>query len=102
MSGTSGGLGTPELMLIEQRVSNETPSVLVAYLLWFFLRILSGHRFYLGKVKSAILQIILNCMLIGLIWTFIDAFLIPGMIRQDQAAIRDRLIRTATVGLLPR
>lgn len=84
-------LGTAEQSLIEQRVTNEAPSITAAYLLWVFLGFFSGHRFYLGKTGSAIAQTLLNFILIGLIWTFIDAFLIPGMIREKQTEIRNRL-----------
>ena len=83
-------LSTAELSLIEQRVTNEGPSTGVAYLLWFFLGFFSAHRFYLGRTGSAIAQFLLNCILIGLIWTLIDAFLIPGMIREKQDQIRNR------------
>ena len=93
------GIGTPELMLIEQRVTNDGKSVAVAFLLWLFLGVFSAHRFYLRRPGTAILQILLNCILIGLIWVLIDAFLIPGMVRIEQAKLRDRLIREVTVGL---
>lgn len=56
-------------------------SMLVAYILWFFLGFFSAHRFYTGRTGSAIAQLILNFLVIGLIWTLIDVFLIPGMVR---------------------
>lgn len=85
------GLSTTELMLIEQRVTNETPSTGAAYLLWFFMWWVSAHRFYLGRPGSAILQIVSYFVLIGFLWVLIDVFLIPGMIRDKQAGIRQRL-----------
>ena len=84
-------LTTAQLSLIEQRVANDAPSVLVAYLLWFFLWLLSGHRFYLGRPGTAILQILSYFILIGFIWVLIDAFLIPGMVRQKRDEIRRRM-----------
>ncbi len=62
-----------------------------AYLSWFFLGILSAHRFYLGRPGSAILQILLFFVLVGFIWLVVDLFLIPGMVRERQEAIRQRL-----------
>jgi len=70
-------------------------SPLVAYLLWFFLGMLGGHRFYLGRIGSAVAILlltiaswILTFVAIGLvlllipgIWVLVDAFLIPGMVR---------------------
>ncbi|MGL4312650.1 MAG: TM2 domain-containing protein [Sphingomonas sp.] len=84
-------LTTAELSLIEQRVANDGPSPVVAYLLWFFLGWLSGHRFYLGRPVSAVVQILSYLILIGVIWWIIDAFLISGMIREKRDAIRDEL-----------
>lgn len=83
-------LTTQDKMLIEQRVTNQSPSVAVAYLLWFFLGFLSGHRFYLGRTGSAIAQILLNIIIVGFIWVLIDAFLIPGMIRDNQEKLREK------------
>lgn len=86
-------LSTQEQMLIEQRVTNETKSVVLAYMFWFFLGIVSGHRFYLGKPASAILQILSYFIIVGVIWYFVDLFLIPGMIRQHQERVRERFTR---------
>jgi TM2 domain-containing membrane protein YozV len=84
-------LSTQEQILIEQRVTNEGPSVVVAYLFWFFLWFVSAHRFYLGRKTSAVLQILSYFVVIGFIWVLIDIFLIPGMVRDRQQQIRDRL-----------
>lgn len=83
-------LNTAQLSLIEQRVANDGPSTGVAYLLWFFLGLVSAHRFYLGRPVSAILQILSYLILVGLIWWLIDGFLIPGMIRSKNDEIRRR------------
>lgn len=83
-------LNTAQLSLVEQRVANDGPSTGVAYLLWFFLGLLSGHRFYLGRPVTAILQILSYFILIGFIWWVIDGFLIPGMIRNKKDDIRQR------------
>jgi TM2 domain-containing membrane protein YozV len=88
-------LTTEEKMLIEMRVANESPSTATAYLLWIFLWFVSAHRFYLGRPGSAVLQILSYFIVIGFIWVLIDAFLIPGMIRDKQDTIRRRLERSA-------
>ncbi len=59
--------------------------------MWFFLGILSAHRFYLGKPGTSILPILTFFIQIGLVWLLVDAFLIPGMIRKKQDDIRSRL-----------
>lgn len=90
---------------IEQRVANESRSVLVAYLLWFFLGFFGAHRFYLGRWGSALLMLVLfgigsalTFLLVGYIplalvglWWLLDALLIPGMIATDNAMLRWRL-----------
>jgi len=88
---TNMPLSVQEKILIEQRVANESKSVVVAYLLWLFLWFASGHRFYLGRPGTAILQILSYFILIGFIWVIVDAFLIPGMIREQQNEVRRRL-----------
>jgi TM2 domain-containing membrane protein YozV len=80
-------------------------SVVVAFLLWFFLGYLGAHRFYAGKTVSAIVQLVLSLIgaaltfagvgfvLLGVvgIWLFIDIFLLPGLIRNHNLALVSRL-----------
>lgn len=84
------GLTTQDRILIEQRVTNDGPSIVVAYLLLIFLWFVSAHRFYLGRARTAVLQILSFFILIGFVWVLVDLFLIPGMIRERQDAIRRR------------
>jgi TM2 domain-containing membrane protein YozV len=72
-------------------------SMAVAYIFWFALGALSGHRFYLGLVATAIAQsslwflgwllvatgtyVGLLAVLAGAVWVIVDAFLIPGLCR---------------------
>jgi hypothetical protein len=83
-------LDTTELILLEHRLAAEAPSLAVAYLFAFFLGLVSGHRFYLRRPGTAILQIASYFVLVGFVWWFIDLFLIPGMVVQDRARIRQR------------
>lgn len=84
-------LDTQDRIYIEQRLTNDSPSPVVAYLLWFFLGIISAHRFYLGKWGTALLQIASYFLLIGFIWWLLDAFLITLIIKQRQNRIRDHV-----------
>ncbi|MCH5520360.1 TM2 domain-containing protein [Pseudomonas syringae] len=83
-------------MLIEQKVANSQKSTGVAYLLWFFLGGFGGHRFYLGKTGTAVVQLIITLigcftlipLIITGIWLLIDAFLIPAIIRENTDGLR--------------
>ena len=82
-------------------------SVGVSYLLWFFLGAFGGHRFYLGQTGTAITQLALTIVgwstvwiVIGFVplaivgvWVLVDAFLIPGIARDQNMRLADRLTR---------
>jgi len=86
-------------------------SVGVAYLLWFFLGGLGGHRFYVGKTGSAVailvltgLGILLSFVGVGVfllavvgIWVLVDAFLIPGWIRAKNTLLAASLSGSGVV-----
>ncbi|MEQ8814844.1 MAG: TM2 domain-containing protein [Thalassobaculum sp.] len=84
-------------------------SVLVAYLLWFFLGFFGLHRIYLGYVLSGLLMLALwavgtalSIILIGYVilvlpflWWLVDALLIPGLARDRNNAIIAEIERGA-------
>jgi TM2 domain-containing membrane protein YozV len=77
-------------ILVEQRVTNDGKRAGTAFFFWFFLGVLGGHRFYLGKPGTALLQIASVWLLLGLglIWVIVDVFLIPGMVRKHNDDLR--------------
>lgn len=99
-------MNTTQQLLIEQRVTNEAKSPLVAYLLLIVLWGFGVHRMYLGRWASGIIMavmwglgwltapILIGWPLLGLVslWVIVDMFLIPGMIQQDNAVNRQRLM----------
>lgn len=80
-------------------------SLLIAYILWWFLGTFGVHRLYLGKVGSALAMAIVTLLsfplvflLVGYIgfalialWWLIDAFLLPGMVRDRNLALIGRI-----------
>jgi TM2 domain-containing membrane protein YozV len=70
-------------------------SLAVSYLLWVFVGMLGGHRFYNGRTGTAVAQLVLFILgvvtyifVIGVfvvaalgIWVLVDAFFIPGWVR---------------------
>ncbi len=88
-------LTTDHRLYIESQVAARRKSIGIAYALWFFLGVFSAHRFYLDRPGSAIAQLVLNFLIVGLIWTIADAFLIPGMIRKREEQMRQQLYAIA-------
>ncbi|MGP3698678.1 TM2 domain-containing protein [Rhodobacter sp. NSM] len=100
-------LTTQQQLLVEQRLTNDKKSTLVAYVLWFFTAGLGGHRFYMGKTGSAVAMLILTILgfltliiyiggillLIVAVWALVDAFLIPGWIEDSTRTARARISR---------
>jgi TM2 domain-containing membrane protein YozV len=88
-----GGLSpdTRAMMLFEANKK----TALVAYILWFFLGLLGGHNFYLKRTGVAVAQLILTLTIVGMvitvIWVLVDAFLIPGWVRNQNNLLAAQL-----------
>lgn len=106
-------LTTEQQILIEQRVANEAKSTGAAYLLWLFMGTMGVHRLYLGRTGTGatmlvlfVLSIALSFVGVGLIgllvlgiWAIIDAFLIPGMIRDQKNRVRQELMQSISLNV---
>ncbi|MEI6160301.1 MAG: TM2 domain-containing protein [Roseococcus sp.] len=82
-------------------------SVVLAYLIWFFLGYGGVHRMYLGRWISGLvmlalfgLSLLLTIVFVGylglgliMLWWVIDALLIPGMTQSANNRLIDRLSR---------
>lgn len=68
---------------------------LIAYLLWFFLGMFGGHNFYLKRTGVAVAQLILTITIVGMLitifWVLVDAFLIPGWVRDQNNLLAAQL-----------
>jgi TM2 domain-containing membrane protein YozV len=88
-------LTTQELQILSSEMEKRKKSSGTAWLLWFFLGGIGGHRYYLGKTGTAILMT-LTLGFLG-IWTLIDLFLLSGMIRNTNAEIERQIIEEIRV-----
>jgi TM2 domain-containing membrane protein YozV len=88
-----GGLSrdTRAMMLFEANKK----TALVAYILWFFLGLLGGHNFYLKRTGIAVAQLLLTLTIVGavitIVWVPVDAFLIPGWVRNQNNLLAAQL-----------
>ena len=79
-----------ELQLLASEMDNKKKSTVVAWLLWLFFGGIGGHRYYLGNYGTAILMTLtLGCL--G-VWTFIDLFLMNGMLTKKNSRIETDII----------
>ena len=83
-------------------------SVAVSYILWFFVGVFGGHRFYNGRIATAITQLLMwlvgatlvSVFGLGLLlliplgfWLLLDAFLIPGWVNEHNNMLARELGR---------
>lgn len=85
-----------ELLLLEQEVKNRGKNMVIAYVLWYFLGVFGGHRFYMGRTGSAIAQLVLTLTVIGsiatFIWWIVDAFLLHEWVKEHNRGIENAVI----------
>lgn len=105
MSSSKNELDSRELLLLESEVKNKGKNMVIAYLLWWFVGIFGGHRFYLGKTGSAIAQLIISIfsfltmiIIIGFItiigvaiWVIVDAFLVHQWVKEHNIELEENI-----------
>ncbi|MCX8045749.1 MAG: TM2 domain-containing protein [Anoxybacillus gonensis] len=88
-------LTTQELQILTSEMEKRKKSSGTAWLLWIFLGGIGAHRYYLGKIGTGVLMTLtIGCL--G-IWTFIDLFLLSGMIRKTNEGIERTIIEEIRV-----
>lgn len=100
---TGGGLSNDAKAMMAFESGKKSSGI--CYLLWFFLGGFGAHRFYLGRTRSAIAMLVISIVswilifvaigalgfiVIG-IWWIVDAFLIPGIVRDNNQALQQRI-----------
>lgn len=83
-------LSERELMILRQEVESRKKSTAATWLLWVFLGFAGAHRFYLGRIGTGVAML----LTIGglLIWALVDAFLIPGMLRDNERKVQAEIL----------
>lgn len=81
---------TQDQILVNSEVAKKGKNKLIAYLLLICVTGLFGvHRFYIGKVGSGILMLLLSWTGISLVWCVIDLFWLSGAVDRHNKKIED-------------
>ena len=76
LPAAAGAVAVPAASAPLPREARSDRNKLVAALLAFFLGVLGVHRFYLGRIGSGIVMLLLTCTVVGMLvtgpWAFID------------------------------
>ncbi|NMM54019.1 TM2 domain-containing protein [Paenibacillus aquistagni] len=103
--GLKSQLDTRELLLLDQEVKDRGKNMVIAYVLWYFLGLFGGHRFYMGRTGSAVAQLILSITVIGMIVTFIwwvvDAFTLHNMVKERNYEVENQVIHSIMMSRPP-
>lgn|SRR5699024_9970757 len=96
-----------QLSIVNSELENQKKSMLVAYLIWFFLGGLGVHRFYVGKTGSGVAM--LGLWVLGMlttwilfigffflfvvyVWAIIDAFLLHAFVNTMNQKTERRIL----------
>lgn len=79
-----------ELLILRQETENRKKNPVVMWLLWLFLGGFGAHRFYVGRIGTGIAMV----LTLGgfIIWSVVDIFLIPGMLRANKRKIEAEVL----------
>lgn len=83
-------LDAQELLVLRQEVERRKKSAAATWILWLFLGVIGGHRFYLENFGRGIAMFL---TLGGLgIWYLIDAFFIPRALRRNEENVQQEVL----------
>ncbi|HJA73567.1 MAG TPA: NINE protein [Candidatus Limosilactobacillus faecipullorum] len=89
-----------ELLIFGQEIELQKKNTIIAYVLWWFFGFMGGHRYYLGKIGSAIAMTLIFWLgiwvfgigaAITLIWALVDVFMISSWLKEDQEQVENKV-----------
>jgi TM2 domain-containing membrane protein YozV len=90
-------LSSKQLVMVESELEAKKKNPVIAWLLWFFLGGIGGHRFYLGDTGRGVAMLFLNWCTFG-IWGLLDAFFInANLVKKNEAIELDIITRVKTL-----
>lgn len=85
-----------QLNIVQGEMNNKEKSKGVMWVLWLFIGMFGGHRFYLGDIGYAIAMFFFNWMTLG-IWLLIDAFFISKRLEKKNAELEKNIIENVKI-----
>ncbi|MGE5703685.1 MAG: TM2 domain-containing protein [Clostridia bacterium] len=91
-------LNTDQQLMVNAEFEKKKKSKGIAYLLWFLLGSLGGHRFYVGDIGLAIGLIVVwiigwfTLFIPTLIWLLVDVFLLSGRVDKKNDELEASII----------
>ena len=78
--------------MLESEMKQKAKNMVVAYLLWWFLGLFGGHRFYTGNTGYAVCMLLFSWMTCGL-WVKGDAFFLHKRVNELNTKIEYEIIQ---------
>lgn len=80
---------------VDHKVKNYGLSKLIAYLLWFFVGVFGGHRYYTGRIKSGIAMTLLYIVGFGTIWLSMATTIFSAMETDSRLSQTDNCVQAS-------
>lgn len=94
--GQKSQMDARELLLLDQEMKNRGKNAIIAYVLWYFLGMFGGHRFYMKRIGTAVAQLILTLTVVGMIvtsiWWIVDAFILYSMVKKHNMEVENQVV----------
>ncbi|SMO83358.1 TM2 domain-containing protein [Melghirimyces algeriensis] len=85
-----------QLSMVHSELERRKKSKGVLYLMWFFLGLIGGHRFYLGDIGLGVAMLFFGWLTFG-IWPFIDVFFIGSRLEKKTEMLEREIIQGVMV-----
>lgn len=95
LTGRKSELTSQELAILQIELEKRGKNKIITYVLWWFLGIFGGHRFYLGNTGYAVAMLLVGWLTCG-IWMLVDVFFIGKELDRINSEIELQIINEIT------
>lgn len=93
-----------ESSYMENFIAQHKKKAAIAWLLWFFFGGIGAHRYYLGQNTSGLILALVTIFISPwtyfvptAIWLFVDIFMIPNMLRENEEMVRQTALQNISM-----